>query len=1208
MFAIGCKQVSNGEGQNPDSPIETNEITIAVNGDEGVEVKKPNSFKVKKSSTWKDIKKLAEARLKLKENKEIKEWRLNNKDGELIGEDREFKENTTVFAVSKRKVVSYKVEHLKENIEDDNYTKAEEETKTGEADKNTLAEAKQYEGFTCQGLTQSTIKADGSTVVQIKYERNRVSLILDLAGGSSTTTLKDGEAGKKLLEGKFEARVEVKDLKKEDHVLEKWEPALPEKFPATSPNKTYEAKWTRDKIKIEVTGDGNVVLGTPSNVTVDKGAKWASIKTQAEEKAKPKENFEIKEWRLNDKDGELIGEDREFKENTTVFAISKRIIAQYIVEHLKENIEDDNYTKEEEETKTGEAGENTSAEAKQQYEGFKCQGLAQEAIKADGSTVVQIKYERNRVSLILDLAGGSSTTTLKDGEAGKKLLEGKFEARVEVKDLKKEDHVLEKWEPALPEKFPATSPNKTYEAKWTRDKIRIEVTGDGNVVLGTPSKVNVDKGAKWASIKTQVMAVATPKENFEIVEWHLNDKDGELIREDRQFEESIKVFAVSSREKISIELKGDKGMEITPPNPFVVDKGLKWADIKTQAQGKINLKKYFDFGQWHLNSASGEIIEEDRQFTENTTVFATSKRQEISITLEGSEGIEIAPPNPFVVDKGLKWADIKTKAKDKITLNENFDFVAWHLNNADGTLIEDEMKFEENATVVAVSKRKVVQYKVEHLQENIEDDEFTLKETEEKTGEAGKNTVAEAKQYEGFKCQGLAQKAIKADGSTVVRIKYERNRVSLILDLAGGKTTPALEDGNDGKKLLKGKFGAKVEVKGLEKENYIFEKWEPELPEVFPKENDGKIYVSKWEEAICIKIKGDERVEVLGSENFYVSSGKTFEDVKNKIEEKVKLKEDWSSEDYYFYDWKVNEYEGEKVTDATPIKDGMTLYARTNYRHISFSGTRLIECNSSVKGRIIIPMYVTEIKKEAFTHCQELTAVDFSGCTKLTKIKGFEGMSYNPHAVSLSSLRYLNFTDCTGLESIYRSDFVNGHKEGNYNVPDYQLLTFNLSGCSNLEKVYGSWYSYDAAPMIIKPLSLDANITSFTFKNCALEGPDLTSSKNLSKLEISNVRFKSVVDFSSLTELTEIAVRSCKTNQDFMVDLKNCTKLKRIRGSSFSGSLQIGVRLPNTIEKIDHGAFGTYNKSYCYYVKVPNSNIEYLVVKSGYKADWVLMY
>ena len=582
---------------------------------------------------------------------------------------------------------------------------------------------------------------------------------------------------------------------------------------------------------------------------------------------------------------------------------------------------------------------------------------------------------------------------------------------------------------------------------------------------------------------------------------------------------------------------------------------------------------------------------------------------EITITVNGDEGVEVKKPNSFKIKKSSTWKDIKQKVIEKIKTKENKEIKEWHLNDKDGELIREDRQFKENTTVFAVSKRKVVSYKVEHLKENIEDDNYTKAEEETKTGEAGENTSAEAKQqYEGFKCQGLAQEEIKADGSTVIQIKYERNRVSLILDLDGGSTTTTLKDGEDGKKLLEGKFEARVEVKDLKKEEHILEKWEPALPELFPKENDGKIYVSKWEEAICVKIKGDERVEVLGSENIYVSSGKTFGDVKNKIEEKVKLKEDWSSEDYYFYDWKVNEYEGEKVTDATPIEDGMILYARTNYRHISFSGTRLIECNSSVEGRIIIPTNVTEIKKAAFTRCKGLTAVDFSGCTELTKINGFEGDSSNPYNYTLSRLGYLNFTDCTGLKSIYRRDFVNGYEEDNYHVPHYWSLTFNLSGCSNLKGVYGMYHSSSNAPMIIKPLSLDANITSLTFKNCALEGPDLTSSKNLSKLEISSVNFRSVVDFSSLTELTEIAVRSCKTNQDFMVDLKNCTKLKRIKRDGFAGSSKISVRLPNTIEEIDPGAFGTYNKNYCYSVKIPNYSIKNLVVNSGYNADWVLMY
>ena len=435
----------------PDKP----KVIIIVKGDEGVEVGSPNDFTVDSSSKWASIKTQAEEKAKAKENFEINEWHLNNKDGELIGEDREFKEDTTVFAVSKRKVVQYKVEHLKENIEDENYTKAEEETKTGEAGKNTSAEAKQHEGFSCPGLAQEAIKADGSTVVQIKYKRNVVSLILDLDGGSTTTMLKNGEGGKKLLEGKFEARVEVKGLEKENYGFEKWKPALPEKFPATSPSTIYKAKWTRDSITITVEGDVNVVLGTPNTVIVAKGAKWAEIKTQAEEKAKPKENFEIKEWHLNNAGSTLINNETEFKENTTIFAISKeRKKANYKVEHSQQNLENEEYTKKETEEKEGFVGDITNVEPKQ-YSGFTPLEFKQKEIKANGSTVIRIRYKRNIVSLIIDLKGGETTTELKDGADGKKLLSGKFESEVSIKAPTKKNVQFDGWEPELPTHFPA---------------------------------------------------------------------------------------------------------------------------------------------------------------------------------------------------------------------------------------------------------------------------------------------------------------------------------------------------------------------------------------------------------------------------------------------------------------------------------------------------------------------------------------------------------------------------------------------------------------------------------------------------------------------------------------------------------------------------------------------------------------------------------
>ncbi|MGP1438865.1 MAG: formylglycine-generating enzyme family protein [Treponema sp.] len=159
--------------------------------------------------------------------------------------------------------------------------------------------------------------------------------------------------------------------------------------------------------------------------------------------------------------------------------------------------------------------------------------------------------------------------------------------------------------------------------------------------------------------------------------------------------------------------------------------------------------------------------------------------------------------------------------------------------------MQDTYKFEKDETIFAVSKRKIVGYKVEHLKENIEDENYTKAEEETKTGEAGKDTEAVAKEYEGFTSQGVIQSVIKLDGSTIVQIKYKRNMVSLILNLNGGATTTPLKEVR-GKKLLEGKFGAEVKVEGLSKAAFTFEKWEPELPKTFPKESDGKTYMAKW--------------------------------------------------------------------------------------------------------------------------------------------------------------------------------------------------------------------------------------------------------------------------------------------------------------------------------------------------------------------------
>ena len=68
----------------------------------------------------------------------------------------------------------YTVIHWQENADDDEYSYAESETKTGATGAQTSAAAKSYTGFTAQSIAQQTIAGDGSTIVNVYYYKRNV--------------------------------------------------------------------------------------------------------------------------------------------------------------------------------------------------------------------------------------------------------------------------------------------------------------------------------------------------------------------------------------------------------------------------------------------------------------------------------------------------------------------------------------------------------------------------------------------------------------------------------------------------------------------------------------------------------------------------------------------------------------------------------------------------------------------------------------------------------------------------------------------------------------------------------------------------------------------------------------------------------------------------------------------------------------------------
>lgn len=75
-------------------------------------------------------------------------------------------------------------------------------------------------------------------------------------------------------------------------------------------------------------------------------------------------------------------------------------------------------------------------------------------------------------------------------------------------------------------------------------------------------------------------------------------------------------------------------------------------------------------------------------------------------------------------------------------------------------------------------------YTVIHFWENANDDGYSYKESETKTGTTGGKTNAKAKSYTGFTAQTITQETIAGDGSTIVSVYYKRNvyKVTFYLD------------------------------------------------------------------------------------------------------------------------------------------------------------------------------------------------------------------------------------------------------------------------------------------------------------------------------------------------------------------------------------------------------------------------------------------
>lgn len=87
--------------------------------------------------------------------------------------------------------VEYTVIHWQENVDDDKFSFMESEPMTGTTGELTKAAAKSYNGFNVRGIEQKTIAGDGSTIVNVFYERNKYTINFWPTDGSTLSCRKE---------------------------------------------------------------------------------------------------------------------------------------------------------------------------------------------------------------------------------------------------------------------------------------------------------------------------------------------------------------------------------------------------------------------------------------------------------------------------------------------------------------------------------------------------------------------------------------------------------------------------------------------------------------------------------------------------------------------------------------------------------------------------------------------------------------------------------------------------------------------------------------------------------------------------------------------------------------------------------------------------------------------------------------------------------
>ena len=702
---------------------------------------------------------------------------------------------------------AYTVKHMLQDVTGDGYTEdaAARQTLHGTTGAATNAAAKSYEGFTAQAVEQKTIAADGSTVVEIKYDRNSYEVTYAYVG-----TAPAGAS------------------------------ALPEK--------------------------ATVKYGAPVAVAAAATAPGYTFSgwSQKEDFTMPAENVTI----------------------TGSFTANGD--TAYTVEHYQQNLAGDGYDLVEADTEHLKGETDTTATANPKtYTGFtfdeSVEGtVASGNIAGDGSLVLKLYYTRNSYEVSYAYTGtvpagasalpaaasykyGADVTVapqatapgytfngwLEDGKvtasfkmpAGPVQLTGSFTANTDTRytvehwteDLDGEGYTLRETEANLTgvTDTTATAEAKSYEGfRFDEDNennvLTGVITGDGKLVLKVyyarnSYEVSYDYGAAPTGA-SQLPGTASYKYGAEVRVADKATAPGYTFDGWKKDNAEVTSFTMPAG---AVQLTGrftantDTGYKVEhyqqnlAGDAFVLFE-TEEQNATTDTHVSATPKDYTGFT--YDGTVDGTVTEGNVAGDGSLVLKLYYTRDSYKVTYQYTGKVPTGA-SELPAETTEKYGAAVTVAADATA--PGYTFSGW--SREDGFTMP-----AENVTITgSFTANGETPYKVEHYQQNLEDDGYTLAETENLTGETDTTATANPKTYTGFAFDGTAEGTVASgniagDGSLVLKLYYTRNSYDVAYAYTG--TVPTGASALPEKATVK--YGAPVTVaEAATAPGYTFSGW-----------------------------------------------------------------------------------------------------------------------------------------------------------------------------------------------------------------------------------------------------------------------------------------------------------------------------------------------------------------------------------------------